>query len=151
MTDVPVLGEEDVRVLRTRAQLLDRDEPALPPDEVVRRVCGVQAQEVSYAELALRARSEGLTAAAAREARVTGRSVIRTWAMRGTLHLISTEDAGWLLPLVTPRFLPRSCRRLAQLGVEGEDPARAIRLIEIEAEARDIGRFLGMSVELTTA
>lgn len=130
MSGVPMLGEEGLQALRMRAQLLDRPEPAASPGEIVRRVCGVQAQELSAAELALRARSGGLTAIEVREARVTERSVVRTWAMRGTLHLIATEDVGWLLPLVAPRFLPRSRRRLAQLGVEGEDQARAVRLIE---------------------
>ena len=125
-----MLGEDDLRALRMRAQLLDRPEPVASPSEVVRRVCGVQAQDLPAAELALRARSDGLTAVEARAARVTERSFVRTWAMRGTLHLIAAEDAGWLLPLITPRFLPRSRRRLVQLGVEEGDQGRAVRLIE---------------------
>ena len=130
MKGVPAIGEEELRALRTRVQLLARPpRTVLSPAEIARRVCGVQAQDLPSAELALRARSDDLTASLVREARVTERAMIRTWAMRGTLHLIATEDAGWLLPLVAPRFLPRSRRRLAQLGVEGGDPARAVRLI----------------------
>jgi hypothetical protein len=77
VTGGQMLGEKGLRVLRTRAQLLDRPEPALSPDEIMRRVCDVQAQEISAAELVLRAGSGGLTAVDAREARVTG------WSGRG--------------------------------------------------------------------
>ena len=129
MTEGPRLGEDGLRALRTRAQLLDRPQAGVPPGEIVRRMCGVQAQEVPSAALALRARACGITAADVEEARMVERSVVRTWVMRGTLHLVAADDVGWLLPLLAPRSFPDSQRRLAQLGVEGEAPRRAVRLI----------------------
>ncbi|HSM58400.1 MAG TPA: winged helix DNA-binding domain-containing protein, partial [Candidatus Sulfomarinibacteraceae bacterium] len=45
------------------------------------------------------------------------RSIIRTWLMRGTLHLVTTEDAAWLLPLLGPLFVPKGARRRKQLGL----------------------------------
>jgi len=66
---------------------------------VVRRLCGVQAQILSSAELAVRVRC-----AAARPGEVahalTARRLIRTWAMRGTLHLLAPQDAGIFLALI---------------------------------------------------
>lgn len=101
MTNSPALvGEEGLRALRVRAQLLHRVKPGVSPGEIVRRVCGVQAQELSSATHALRARAVGLTSNDVHEARVGERSVVRTWAMRGTLHLLASDDVGWLLPLV---------------------------------------------------
>jgi hypothetical protein len=48
--------------------------------------------------------------------------------MRGTLHLLASDDVGWLLPLIAPRFLPKSRRRLLQLGVEGVAQTEAVAL-----------------------
>jgi hypothetical protein len=50
--------------------------------------------------------------------------------MRGTLHLITSEDYGWLVPLTTEPSIANALRRLNQEGVTGEQPARAVRLIE---------------------
>ena len=149
-----MISEKGLRALRARAQLLDRaPRTVLSPAEIARRVCGVQAQDLPSAELALRARSDDLTAAQVREARITERAMIRTWAMRGTLHLIATEDAGWLLPLVAPGFLPRSWRRLAQHGVEDGDPARAVRLIGqmLADKPPDAGKIASGSREAVSA
>ncbi len=67
--------------------------------EVVRRLCGVQAQVASSAELCVRVRRKsskpGDIARALRDGRV-----IKTWAMRGTLHLLATDDAGAYLALL---------------------------------------------------
>ncbi len=49
--------------------------------------------------------------------------------MRGTLHLLASDDVGWLLSLIAPRFLPRPRRRLLQLGVEGVAQTEAVALI----------------------
>ncbi len=130
MTNSPELGEEDLRVLRARAQLLDRTKPGVSPGDIVRRVCGVQAQEISSAALALRARAVGLTSDDVHEARVGERSVVRTWAMRGTLQLLASGDVGWLLPLVASRSLPGARRRLAQHGFRDDALAKAVPLLE---------------------
>ncbi len=64
--------------------------------EVARRLCGVQAQDARAARLAVRARTEGLTAADVD----AEPAVVRTWAWRGTLHLLAREDVAWVLSLV---------------------------------------------------
>ncbi len=78
MTDKWSLGEKELRMLRARAQLLDAPRPEASPSEIVRRVCGVQAQDLRAADLALRARAAGLTVAEVQAARESERSVIRT-------------------------------------------------------------------------
>ena len=105
MTDKWSLGEKELRMLRARAQLLDVPRPEASPFEIVQRVCGVQAQDLRAADLALRARAASLTATEVQAARGRERLVIRTWAMRGTLHLLASDDVGWLLSLIAPRFL----------------------------------------------
>jgi hypothetical protein len=70
-----------------------------PVAEVVRRLCGVQAQVASYAELCVRVRRKTSKAGEVARALSEGR-VIKTWAMRGTLHLLTPEDAGTFLSLI---------------------------------------------------
>jgi DNA glycosylase AlkZ-like len=55
-------------------------------------ICGIHAQMMSAAELQLAARVEGLTPRRVQDALWKRHSLIKTWAMRGTLHLFSAED-----------------------------------------------------------
>jgi hypothetical protein len=89
----------------------------------------MQAQEAPAAALAVRARSRGLTGAAVEAARVTARTVVRTWAMRGTLHLVATEDLGWLLPLLGPPFVQAMRRRRLELGLDDATCTRGLQLL----------------------
>jgi hypothetical protein len=87
----------------------------------------VQAQIASAGNLSLRARQGGLTAEGVERARVDERSVIRAWAMRGTLHLVATEDYGWLVGLLGPGAVAASARRRAELGLDEDVYALAVR------------------------
>jgi winged helix DNA-binding protein len=71
----------------------------LPGPEVVRRLSGVQAQVASSAELAIRVRSSAVGAGDVAAALAAG-DIIKTWAMRGTLHLLTPDDAGAFLSLL---------------------------------------------------
>jgi winged helix DNA-binding protein len=122
------LTDDQVRRLRTAAQLLHRPRRRSPLD-LVRHLTGVQAQVLSAAGLALRARTEGLTAEQVDRARLVDRSIVLTWAMRGTLHLIAAEDYGWLQPLVIEPRIANAHRRLKEEGVSADQPAKAVRLI----------------------
>jgi hypothetical protein len=97
--------------------------------QLVQDVCGVQAQDASAMPLALRARSPGLTALDVERARVHERSVVRTWCMRGTLHLLAAQDLGWLLALLGPGFIRATRRRYVELGLDEATCARAMRAL----------------------
>jgi len=58
----------------------------------VARTGGIQAQVMSAAELALGARADGLTPQDVQSALWQERTLVKTWAMRATLHLIRTSD-----------------------------------------------------------
>lgn len=66
---------------------------------VVRRLCGVQAQVPSSAELAVAVRRNRSRVGGVARALSQGR-LVKTWAMRGTLHLLTPEDAGVFLSLM---------------------------------------------------
>jgi hypothetical protein len=114
---------------RLTAQLL-AGERAQDPVAVAERVLAVQAQDPRGARLAVRARSEGLTAADVDRALSEERSLIVSWLNRGTLHLVRSEDYPWLHALTTPPLSAQSKRRLAQEGVPPDDADRAIAEIE---------------------
>lgn len=125
------LSNDQARLLRLRAQRLTPKSRDAVPDvaSLVKELCGVQAQDGHAATLALRARSVGLVADDVERACVQERSIIRTWAQRGTLHLLATGDLGWLLPLFGPVFIAASQRRRMELGLDEDTCARGIRVI----------------------
>ncbi len=130
-----------LRLARFSAQRLDARRRSRPL-ELVRHLLGVQAQLPSAPGLALRPRGEAITAELVDRARLSTRSVVRTWAMRGTLHLIATEDIGWVVPLLTQPGIATARRRLRDVGVLGDQPERAVR---------SIVRMLGSEGPLTRA
>src|SRR5262252_3991935 len=54
--------------------------------EAVRRTSGIQAQVMSAAELGFVSRVEGLSAQAIRSALWPDHTLVKTWAMRASLH-----------------------------------------------------------------
>ena len=81
-----------VRGWRLRRQHLVERAPATRLLEVVAEVCGIHAQVTSAAELQVAARVDGVTPEDVRAALWERRSLVRTWCMRGTLHLLTAED-----------------------------------------------------------
>ena len=89
---------EQALAWRMRRQLIEPVGTGTAPD-VVRRLCGVQAQVASTAELAVRVRRTTSKPGDVARALSQGR-LIKTWAMRGTLHLLTPEDGGAFLSLI---------------------------------------------------
>jgi hypothetical protein len=113
---------------RLTAQLL-AGPPAKDPETVVERLLAVQGQDPRGARLAIRARSEGLTASDVDRA-LNERALLITWLNRGTLHLVRSEDYPWLQALTAPCLATSSARRLAQEGLAPDAAERGMRAIE---------------------
>ena len=135
------LSDDEVRRLRMRSQGLAGRRPT-GVHEVVRRVGALQAQDSQAARLAVRARSDGLDVAAVTRACNEQRSVVRTWLMRGTLHLVPEEDVGWMVRLLGPTLLAGDRRRRLQLGLSDEVCERALPAIRalLVAAGREVPR-----------
>jgi hypothetical protein len=88
------------RTLLHRQQLLERT--STTPHEMVRHLVGLQAQENLPPFLSLAARIEGFDPAAV-TAGLEDRSLVRFLVMRGTVHLLTADDAlvlrGWTQPV----------------------------------------------------
>jgi hypothetical protein len=78
---------------------------------------GLQAQDAGAARLGVRARSTAVDEAAVVNAIQHERSVVRTWLMRSTVHLVAAEDLRWMAELYGP-VMERSYRtRWRSLGI----------------------------------
>jgi hypothetical protein len=124
---------EQVLAWRVRRQFLESPAQASVSD-IVARLAGVQAQVASAAELAVAVRQSAPSPRAAERALWDDRTLVKTWAMRGTLHLLPAEDAGAYLALVgTVRFWERASWQKAF----GATPAEVSALTEAVAETLD--------------
>src|SRR2546430_4154884 len=89
--------------------------------EAVRRTAGIQAQVMSAGELALFTRVEGLSAHEIRSALWQDHTLVKTWAMRATLHVLETRD----LPLYVAALSFREFRNWsAHAAYYGLSPAQ---------------------------
>jgi uncharacterized protein YcaQ len=104
---MPKLTWQQAATWRVHRHHLVERAPAAKMLAVVSRLCGLQAQLMSSAELTLWARLENLDRQAVQRALWQDRTLVKTWAMRGTLHLLpSTELPLWHAALGTSsRFL----------------------------------------------
>ncbi|WP_432512771.1 winged helix DNA-binding domain-containing protein [Kineococcus sp. SYSU DK001] len=101
--------------------------PVLPdaPDtpaaaEVVRHLAAVQAQDLRAAATAVAVRTAAGTVDGLAAALAAG-TVVRSWPMRGTLHLIAAADLPWVLGLCAQRTAAATRRRRAELGISAAD------------------------------
>jgi len=118
----------DVVARRLRAQHLVGPRPARAED-VVRWFGAVQAQDYRGALWAIGQRTEAATEASV-EAAIAARAIVRTWPLRGTLHLVAADDVRWMLRWFTPRVVTRGAARYRQLGLDAAGFARAGRVLE---------------------
>jgi hypothetical protein len=93
-----------VAALRMRRQHLLAPAPHTRLVEVVREHVAIQAQVMSSAELSLRARVRGLRRDDVRDALWQERSLVKTWAMRGTLHLVAASEVPELVRALGTRL-----------------------------------------------
>jgi hypothetical protein len=78
---------------------------------------GLQAQDVGAARLGVRARSTAVDEAAVVNAIQHERSVVRTWLMRSTVHLVAAEDLRWMAALYGPVMERNHRTRWRNLGI----------------------------------
>jgi hypothetical protein len=128
---VEQLSWESVLAWRQERHAIAQRAPASEWLDVVRRVCGLHAQVTSCAELTLWARVEDLDRETVAHALWERRTLVRTWAMRGTLHLLPADElALWVgaQTALKPRYETASWRKaFAMSGAEAVAVLDAIR------------------------
>lgn len=123
-------GMGEIALLRLVAQRIAG--PGLATaTEAVRWLTAVQAQDLPGALTSVALRTTGRTRAGVEAALAAG-EVVRSWPMRGTLHLVVAEDLPWLLELLAPRMQAGLQRRHRELGL---DPATVDRARDLAVAA----------------
>jgi hypothetical protein len=143
----------EVLAWRLKRQHLDRRATRGEALGVVRKICGLHAQVMSSAELTLWARVEDLEPDAVQKALWEERSLVKTWAMRGTLHLLPASELPiWVgaQGVLKPRYHAPSwlrhfglTREEAEALISAIPEALADRILTREELAQEVGRLVG--------
>lgn len=85
--------------------------------EAVRWMTALQAQDYNGVLTSVALRTTSGTRRGVEVALDAG-EVVKSWPMRGTLHLVPAEDLPWMLKLAGPRVVAGAVARRAQLGLD---------------------------------
>ncbi|WP_425859908.1 winged helix DNA-binding domain-containing protein [Arthrobacter sp. TWP1-1] len=115
--------------LRLAAQLIlpTSTSPTPGPVDVVRWLTALQGQDFPGALFSIGLRSPGSTRADVEGAFNRG-EIVRSWPMRGTLHVTPAEDLGWILSLTAERMIAGMASRHRQLDITTPDVEKAREL-----------------------
>ena len=109
--------------LRLASQRLAGMEATSVP-ELVRWMTAMQAQDLPAALWAVGVRVPGAGLSQVRAAINSG-AIVRSWPMRGTLHLVAPEDLRWMLDLTAERLTRSIAGRHRQLEIAWADVEKA--------------------------
>jgi hypothetical protein len=98
------------------------------PAEVVGWMGALQAQDYPGAKWSIGLRLPGSTNTEI-ERDIADQHILRTWAMRGTLHFVTAEDVRWMVELLAPGLIQSNARRYKQLELDDQTLARSSEVI----------------------
>ena len=115
-------SREMLRIRLTGQQL--REPQAATPEEAVKNLLAVQAQEFPYARWSLAQRTAAATAADVEQAVADGR-ILRTHILRPTWHFVHLDDLPWLRALSAPRLHQANGGTYRRTGIDTEAATRS--------------------------
>ena len=153
MSPPPVSWAEICR-RRLRAQHLRTPLPAASFHQMVGDICGLHAQVMSSTELSAAVRLDGLGQGAVADALWQDKTLVKTWAQRGTLHLLRADEFPLYVGALSNRRFDEDKPWLKYHGLVASDVpalvdavARALddRQLTREELGREVVRLLGDS------
>ena len=114
----------EITALRLSSQRISSPGDLRTPLDVARWMLALQSQDLPGARWSLGLRLPGSTDADIGLALATG-AIVRSWPMRGTLHIVAPEDLGWMLDIAARRQATWAAKRRADLEISDEQLARA--------------------------
>ena len=112
----------NIGALRLHNQHISRNEFKTPV-QVVAWLGGMQGQDFSGAKWSIGLRLPKSTDGDINRAFDEGK-IIRTWPMRGTLHIVAAADVRWILSLTSPKNISGSQRRREALELDDKTLSR---------------------------
>jgi hypothetical protein len=123
---VPAIGVDQLHAWRLSRHYLENRVACPQWLEVVTRLGGLHAQVMSAGELIAGARVEGMTPDTIRTALWQDRTLVKTWAMRGTLHLLPAREYGLYMAALRSKANYRNEAWRKYLGLRSLDEIDAI-------------------------
>ena len=117
-----------------KAQQLTAPRLALSPGQLLTHIFAVQAQNLGAAYQSMGVRSRAITEAQVAEERQFGSEICWRWSLRGTLHLMTIDDARWFVPLMAEDLVAWDRLRLTQLGYSDSLAKKGVELIRSQIE-----------------
>ncbi len=124
---IPVVQLRAARMVSLQLAIRERRTPL----EVAEWFGALQAQDVASGHWSIGVRCPGATEATVLESFERG-DLVRTWPMRGTIHIVPARDVLWMLNLMGPRALASSARRRESLGLTLREAERASEALATE-------------------
>lgn len=125
--DAAAPGTDRLRSERLRSHRLSA--PARTVGEAAAHLLASQGQEFWGGRWALALRTRGNPALSRVDAAFDSGELVRTWTMRGTLHIVPARDAGWMLGVTAERQMRQASRVLAAEGIDDGLVRRAERIV----------------------
>ena len=101
--------------------------------EVVAHLGAIQAQDYASALWAIGLRTQDMTRSDVEVSLARG-EIVRSWPMRGTLHIVLAEDLRWMLKLMTPRVLSGVAARERSLELDEAVFKKAFQVLEAQLQ-----------------
>ncbi len=135
------LSHSQVNSWRLSRNHLDKRTSKAEMARVVSDLCGVQAQVLSGAALSLWARVENITVQDVQDALWKHRSLVKTWCMRGTLHLLSSTDLSLYVAALKTRQDPNREKILyKQYHITRDEQEQVTRAIHYALDGHNLTR-----------
>ena len=117
-----------LRLASLRLAASDGVPPAESVGDLARWFGAMQGQDLASLQWSLGVRLPGSTLADI-EAALEHREALRTWPMRGTIHLVPPEDAAWMVRILGEKPLAGAVKRREFLGLDEKDANRAVDVL----------------------
>jgi hypothetical protein len=119
---------KDIAIERLYSQHI-KNQKLKNPSELVNWLGVIQAQDYSGAKWSIGLRLHGITDKEV-EQELKDRKLIRTWALRGTLHFVASADINWLLKLIAPRIIVGNNRRYRELKLDEATLSKSNKILQ---------------------
>lgn len=106
--------------------------PARSVADAASHMLAVQAQEFLSGRWALGIRSSGAPTLSAIDRAFARGLLVRSWTMRGTLHIIPATDLRWVLSVTAERQRQQSASRHRELGIDAALLARVWDAVRVK-------------------
>ncbi|WP_295126252.1 winged helix DNA-binding domain-containing protein [uncultured Chitinophaga sp.] len=122
--------------LRLQQQLISH-QPFTAAGDVVHALGAMQAQDFAGAKWSIALRLPQATEDDIDDA-IAKKQVIRTWALRNTLHFVSPKDVRWMLSLLRDRLLQNAKSSNKLLGLDEKTLVKGLKVITNQLEGGNI-------------